>query len=86
MLDGFAEENFSRGVPMIPKPKSEAWIICALRSNPYEGCESLESALETTPPPTLSRRNWSDYLASPRRELACSVRSRMARSIAIASE
>src|SRR5208282_954653 len=24
MLDGFEEEEFSRGVPMIPKPKSEA--------------------------------------------------------------
>ena len=24
MLDGFAEENHTRGVPMIPRPKSEA--------------------------------------------------------------
>ncbi|MGO8900346.1 MAG: hypothetical protein ACLQU5_18645 [Isosphaeraceae bacterium] len=42
MLDGFAEEGFSRGVPMIPKPKSEAWIICALKDNPYVGCDPLE--------------------------------------------
>lgn len=29
MLDGFAEEGFERGVPMVPKPKSEAWLLCA---------------------------------------------------------
>jgi hypothetical protein len=42
MLDGFAEEGFARGVPMIPKPKSEAWIICALKADPYVGCDPLE--------------------------------------------
>jgi len=42
MLDGFAEEGFLRGVPMIPKPKSEAWIICALKADPYVGCDPLE--------------------------------------------
>jgi hypothetical protein len=42
MLDGFDEEGFDRGVPMIPKPKSEAWLICAWKKNPYRGCEALE--------------------------------------------
>ena len=42
MLDGFSEEKFTLGVPMIPKPKSEAWLICALKRNPYKGCEALE--------------------------------------------
>ena len=42
MLDGFDEEGFDRGVPMIPKPKSEAWIICAVKSNPYQACGVLE--------------------------------------------
>lgn len=39
---GFSEQNFSRGVAMIPKPKSEAWFICALKAQPYQSCESLE--------------------------------------------
>jgi hypothetical protein len=43
MLDGFAEENHPRGVPMLPKPKSEAWLLCALKAHPYQDCESLES-------------------------------------------
>lgn len=42
MLDGFDEERFDKGVPMIPKPKSEAWLICAWKKNPYRGCDALE--------------------------------------------
>jgi len=42
MQDGFDEESFSNGVPMIPKPTSESWLICALKSQPYHGCEQLE--------------------------------------------
>jgi hypothetical protein len=42
MLDGFAEEGFARGVPMIPKPTSEAWLLCALQEHPYQGCAALE--------------------------------------------
>ena len=42
MLDGFAEEGFDKGVPMIPKPKSEAWLICAWKQYSYQGCELLE--------------------------------------------
>jgi hypothetical protein len=42
MLRGFEDEGFSSGVPMLPKPKSEAWVLCALKGNPYQGCEALE--------------------------------------------
>ena len=40
---GFEDEGFDNGVPMIPKPTSEAWLICALKKNPYQGCDSLEN-------------------------------------------
>ncbi len=43
MLDGFEEEEFAKGVPMIPKPKSEAWLICAWKKHPYQGCRALEN-------------------------------------------
>ena len=43
MLDGFREGGCDRGVPMIPKPKSEAWLICAWKRNPYRSCEALEA-------------------------------------------
>jgi hypothetical protein len=42
MLDGFEEEGFDKGVPMLPKPKSEAWLICALKKRPYQDCNDLE--------------------------------------------
>ena len=38
---GFKIEKFDRGVAMIPKPKSEAWLICALKN--YQNCHKLES-------------------------------------------
>ena len=40
--NGFQIEKFDRGVAMIPKPKSEAWLICALKNKPYENCKKLE--------------------------------------------
>jgi len=40
--NGFKMEKFDRGVAMIPKPKSEAWLICALKNRPYEKCDTLE--------------------------------------------
>ncbi len=43
IIQGFSNEGFDRGVPMIPKPKSEAWIICSVKNNPYQGCVALEN-------------------------------------------
>jgi hypothetical protein len=39
---GFERVEFPNGVPMVPHPKSEAWLLCAL-SKGYQSCESLES-------------------------------------------
>ena len=52
MLDGFAEEGFFNGVPMLPKPKSEAWVLCAIK-NLYQGCDALEdrSGNDNSPAP-----------------------------------
>jgi len=43
ILAGFAEENYGYGVAMIPKPKSEAWLLCAVKDNPYQHCHQLEN-------------------------------------------
>lgn len=42
MLDGFTAEDFHTGVPMMPMPKSEAWLLCAVKTNPYQNCAVLE--------------------------------------------
>jgi hypothetical protein len=41
MLEGFAVEGLTTGVPILPKPKSEAWWLCALRDG-YQNCQQLE--------------------------------------------
>ncbi|WP_413663219.1 hypothetical protein ACG1BZ_19245 [Microbulbifer sp. CNSA002] len=43
ILAGFAAEGYELGVAMIPKPKSEAWLLCAVKDNPYQHCEHLEN-------------------------------------------
>ncbi|NDV26050.1 hypothetical protein [Desulfovibrio sp. JC010] len=40
MEQGFAAAEHKRGVAMIPKPKSEAWLLCCKKETP--SCESLE--------------------------------------------
>ena len=40
--NGFKIEKFDRGVAMVPKPKSEAWLICGLKNRPFQNCEKLE--------------------------------------------
>lgn len=42
ILKGFAAAYFDAGVPMIPKPISEAWLLCALKCRPYQNCTPLE--------------------------------------------
>lgn len=45
MEAGFRRAQFERGVPMLPKPKSEAWLLCAAKPNPYQNCADLENTL-----------------------------------------
>ncbi len=42
MLDGFKAENFEFGAPMLANPKGEAWLLCALKQQPYASCGGLE--------------------------------------------
>ena len=42
--NGFALAEFHNGVPMVPRPKSEAWLLCALKNPPYQHCNALEEA------------------------------------------
>jgi len=42
MLKGFQDEKYEYGVPMMPMPKSEAWLLCAVAKN-YQHCAALEN-------------------------------------------
>ena len=39
---GFKQANCPTGVAMVPKPKSECWILCAVQKPPYRNCAALE--------------------------------------------
>lgn len=41
--DGFSRAGFSRGVPMIANPKSEAWLLCCAKDQPFQHCAILEN-------------------------------------------
>lgn len=42
MRSGFEFESYGLGVAMLPNPKSEAWLLCAVKPNAYQHCEALE--------------------------------------------
>jgi hypothetical protein len=46
MLSGFEVAEFKSGVPMVPRPKSEAWMLCGLRKreDANRDCSELEDA------------------------------------------
>ena len=74
IMQGFSDEGFEKGVPMIPKPKSEAWIICSVKRNPYQDCNALESRSGND----NSRNSLKGELAEildrlPSRELLCEM-------------
>ncbi len=39
---GFLRSGYPRGVPMLPNPKSEVWLLCAAKKSPYQHCAALE--------------------------------------------
>jgi hypothetical protein len=44
MKCGFQRAGFPHGVAMLPLPKSEAWLLCALKQDSYQRCDALEDA------------------------------------------
>ncbi len=74
ILQGFKDEGFDRGVPMIPKPKSEAWIICSVKKNPYQDCRALESRSGNDNSPNSLKRELEEILDGlPTREQLCGM-------------
>jgi len=59
MLKGFSDEGFEYGVPMIPMPKSEAWLLCALEKD-YQHCVTLESESGNDAAPNALKGRLSD--------------------------
>jgi len=74
MAHGFEEETFNRGVPMIPKPKSEAWLLCGLREDSALTCEDLEHRSGNDRSPHSLKQELESQLGErPTRELLCQL-------------
>ncbi len=44
--EGFRAAGFAgQGIAMVPKPTSEAWLICSCKVEPYQHCTQLETQL-----------------------------------------
>ena len=58
---GFKDQNFYFGVPMLPKPKSEAWLLCATK-NIYQHCDRLEDESGNDNSPNSLKKQLGEYL------------------------
>jgi len=59
----FKQEEVS-GIAMVPRPKSEAWLICALKDKPYENCKKLEGRSGNDDSPHNLKDELSEILKS----------------------
>ena len=64
MATGFKAEAFALGVPMVPKPKSEAWLLCAVQQNQYTNCARFENISGNDASPNSAKQHLDDALAA----------------------
>jgi hypothetical protein len=64
MIQGFVRADFQSGVPMIPRPKSEAWMLCGLLkgTNAKEDCDWLEDESGNDDSPKSLKGQLADHL------------------------
>jgi hypothetical protein len=67
---GFSAENFALGVPMVPKPKSEAWLLCAVQAVPYQNCSRYEALSGNDASPNSAKGELGKALAAKGRSQA----------------
>jgi hypothetical protein len=60
---GFVAAGYPRGVPMVPKPKSEAWLLSAVQEQPYQNCERFESISGNDRSPNNAKKQLEEALA-----------------------
>lgn len=60
---GFSAVGFPRGVPMVPKPKSEAWILCAVQEQRYQNCARFETLSGNDRSPNNAKKQLEEALA-----------------------
>ncbi|MDA9557077.1 hypothetical protein N9R79_06190 [Vibrio sp.] len=64
MEHGFEAQGFENGVPLVAQPKSEAWLLCALK-NGYQHCAALEERSGNDDSPRSLKAELADHLNEP---------------------
>jgi hypothetical protein len=64
MVNGFASADFAFGVPMLPKPKSEAWLLCAGQTAMHSYVV-LEDISGNDDSPKSAKDRWEGFMGSP---------------------
>jgi len=64
IVSGFRAADFQTGVPMVPRPKSEAWMLCGLlkHENREEACGWLEAESGNDASPNSLKRQLALHL------------------------
>lgn len=64
MQRGFEAAEFPSGVPMVPRPKSEAWMLCGLfkAQKPGTNCDQLEDAPGNDASPNCLKAQFARHL------------------------
>lgn len=63
MVDGFADAAFDFGVPMLPKPKSEAWLLCAGQTARHSHA-AFEAISGNDDSPNSAKKQWNALMGS----------------------
>ncbi len=71
---GFRAADFERqGLAVVPKPKSEAWLICAVKEHPYQHCGKLEDVLSGNDdsPQNAPKKRLAEIMRLPNKRTKC---------------
>lgn len=60
---GFKDATYANGIPMLAKPKSEAWLLCALQG--YQQCQTLEDESGNDSSPNSLKTQLAQQLEQP---------------------
>ena len=64
MVNGFASADFRFGVPMVPKPKSEAWLLCSGQTATHSHA-AFEDISGNDAAPNPAKKQWDDLRGHP---------------------
>lgn len=69
MHKGFDLADFQRGIPMVPKPRSESWLLCYHQETPYEIGRYFEDLAGSDNSPNSGKKRLAEFLGVPENQI-----------------